>query len=774
MDIFEKLLDSRKFIWDDVRNISCEELPEADIITADLEGPVISSARRGAGTAERNDSVVRIIDQKKPAVFLLEVRVRMLMGKHLSESIESLGIPILHRYGIFYHVLEDEDFSGFPVNGRKGYIIGIRNDILKGELYFPSGFQNSQCIFKEDPGNVDAWYRKISRMPEISLEKGRFYIKQINRFLQTDKVNMSFLQEMYLIDEIGLRHFTHNECAALKGIIGDNFKLCSNKVDMYQRLANSSNVFVIKAIAETLRKYLSHRETKFSNGTNKAKSGKKKKQISANDYIYPKQSLTKISVKYLKGLKNMEMSFEKNLTAVMGVNGSGKSTILHALACVYSPYRDGEDYKFSYFFTPNPDSSWKNSEFSITFRDEINQKEITRGYRKNKDRWSPRYNQRPKRDTYFIGIETCVPEIEKESQMSFIDYQTRVAGDKNAEKIIDAAAYILNKDYEQLNYHKTRKKELLGVRTKNNISYSSLSMGAGEQRVLRILQTVYAAASYSMILIDEIDLLLHATALKRMIKHLAQVAERRNLQIIFTTHSMEMSKMQDNIDIRYLEQLPQKTIVYNRITPDIVYELSDEVQQNIKIYVEDKLSEMVVNVVAENLGMSRYVTVLKMGAASNAFLLAASFILQRVDTKNILILLDGDVYREDEEKVAAVNKVLSGTERNHEEKVKSALQMIKQLHLPESAAPEKYIFDMLIEMDDRNELTAIARKMRAVSDSHQWLDQIVDRLGEQEEIALYKIVSQVSEHEKWASYILEVREWLWEKRGLADNAGRSL
>lgn len=140
------------------------------------------------------------------------------------------------------------------------------------------------------------------------------------------------------------------------------------------------------------------------------------------------------------------------------MNGSGKSTILHALACVYRPYKNGDDYKFSYFFTPNPDSSWKNSEFSITFRDEIDQKEITRVYRKNKDRWSPRYGQRPKRDTYFIGIESCVPEIEKESQMSFIDYQTRAAGDKNASKIIEAAAYILNKDYDQLNYHLTRKK----------------------------------------------------------------------------------------------------------------------------------------------------------------------------------------------------------------------------------------------------------------------------------------------------------------------------
>lgn len=768
-EICEKLLDIKQFICDDIKNISSEQLPEAEIITADLAGPVISAAGKRESAAQRNTAVAEIIDKKVPYVFLLEVHAGMLMGKRLPETIEGLGMRILRRYSIIYHVLKDEDFSGVPIAARKGYIIGIRMDIFREEMCFPSGTDHIRKISLEDPAGVDAWYRHINRLPESGLEKGRFYVKRIGRFLQTDKVNMSFLREMYLVDDIGFRRFTHNECAALKGITGYNFNLCVNKTDMYRRIANSSNVFVINAIAEVLREYLENGSIRpvnkqlVNDGSKKQKKTKKEKQVSASDYIYPRQSLIKLSVKNLKGLNNMDVSFEKNLTAIMGVNGSGKSTILHALACVYSPYKYGEDYKFSYFFTPNPDSSWKNSEFSITIRNEIDYKQITRVYRKNKDRWSPRYNQRPKRDVYFIGIESCVPEIEKESQVSFIDYQTRAAQDKNADKIIAAAAYILNKDYDQLNYHKTRKKDLLGVHTLNNIKYSSLSMGAGEQRVLRILQTVYTAASYSMILIDEIDLLLHVTALKRMIEHLDQVAKRRNLQIIFTTHSMEMSRMQNYIDIRYLEPLPQKTIVYNRITPDIVYELNDEVRQDIKIYVEDTLAEMVVNVVAESLGMSRYVTILKMGAARNAFLLASSFVLQRLDTENIMILLDGDVYREDEDKKTAVKKELTGTETDHEDKIEAAV---------EKMAPEKYIFNMLIEMDNNSELSKMARKLKAVSDSHQWLDLIVDRLGESEEIILYKMVSLVSEHEKWADYVKDVRKWLQEKRSAIEMESR--
>ena len=66
----------------------------------------------------------------------------------------------------------------------------------------------------------------------------------------------------------------------------------------------------------------------------------------------------------------------------------------------------------------------------------------------------------------------------------------------------------------------------------------------------------------------------------------------------------------------------------------------------------------------------------------------------------------------------------------------------------------------------------MARKLKAVSDSHQWLDLIVDRLGESEEIILYKMVSLVSEHEKWADYVKDVRKWLQEKRSAIEMESR--
>lgn len=39
--------------------------------------------------------------------------------------------------------------------------------------------------------------------------------------------------------------------------------------------------------------------------------------------------ITSIYIKELKGIKDLKLCFDKPLTAIMGVNGSGKSTIIH-------------------------------------------------------------------------------------------------------------------------------------------------------------------------------------------------------------------------------------------------------------------------------------------------------------------------------------------------------------------------------------------------------------------------------------------------------------
>ena len=80
-----------------------------------------------------------------------------------------------------------------------------------------------------------------------------------------------------------------------------------------------------------------------------------------------KQILKSVHFKQLKCLNDVTIYFSDTLTAIMGVNGAGKTTVIHALACVYQPDDGGkgENHKFPEFFVPNTDSLWRGSELYV-------------------------------------------------------------------------------------------------------------------------------------------------------------------------------------------------------------------------------------------------------------------------------------------------------------------------------------------------------------------------------------------------------------------------
>lgn len=477
------------------------------------------------------------------------------------------------------------------------------------------------------------------------------------------------------------------------------------------------------------------------------------------------KALRSIYFEDLKGLKDLELKFSKPLTAIMGVNGSGKTTVLHALACIYRPERNGQNYKFSSFFIPNPHSIWKGSKLRIRYW----QGEITksgkrririREYYKKTSRWAPDYSTRPIRDTFYLGIDSCLPEIEKQKRSTFFHYSTKELDDRISKKIIKKASYVLNKDYFILTKHENGKRSLIGVRTTTGLIYSSLSMGTGEQRVIKILDIVFNAPNYSMVLIDEIDLLLHVNALKKLLIVLDKEAKRKNLQIIFTTHSLLMNEI-DEVDIRYIEITPTKTLVYDSINTGMIYSITGDQEKPIKIFVEDTLSQSIVMHIAKELNIMTKIHIGLYGAAHNAFTLAASFILRGEDKENVLIILDGDEYRNDEDKMSQIKKTLTGTEEDIESRQNDTFSLISQFELPNNTKPEKFIHDILISPHNDNcEIVNIAREIRAVDDDHSYINDIVLRIEDSYDVVMKDIMHIVARSDKWESYTQRIRVWL--------------
>ena len=91
---------------------------------------------------------------------------------------------------------------------------------------------------------------------------------------------------------------------------------------------------------------------------------------------------------------------------------------------------------------------------------------------------------------------------------------------------------------------------------------------------------------------------------------------------------------------------------------------------------------------------------------------------------------------------------------------------IVQLALPPDCAPEKHIWNMICNLPDefnREEIRQIALTIENAG-SHDYVNQIINRLGLDHSVGLSQVVSLAAKSEAWSEYVRPVREWLIDKR----------
>ncbi|MFB7357468.1 ATP-dependent nuclease [Streptomyces gardneri] len=275
--------------------------------------------------------------------------------------------------------------------------------------------------------------------------------------------------------------------------------------------------------------------------------------------------LLSMTVQGFRGVRDLTLTFESPITAISGLNGTGKSTIAQLATCAF-PQPEGHPYYRYYvknFFPvsvadPEPFSSDAQIAYTYAVEGAALPQHLTVS-RKAKE-WSG-YKRQPPRATYYIGFTQFLPKVERRD---FSIYGARHLQLGEARQLAPETAQmvgrILGLPYERLGFTNvqtsTRSSEL-AMATRAGRQYSENHMGFGEGRVVYMVNTLEAAPAKSLIVLEEPETSLHGDAQVRLARYLVDVADRRGHQIVLTTHSASI-----------LGQLGRKSVVYLRRTPD--------------------------------------------------------------------------------------------------------------------------------------------------------------------------------------------------------------
>lgn len=207
------------------------------------------------------------------------------------------------------------------------------------------------------------------------------------------------------------------------------------------------------------------------------------------------------------------------------------------------------------------------------------------------------------RPVLFFGIERTVPAGEKEKFSKLKKGSFRFSG--RVDKIVQAIAYqverVLGKNVSDFKVATLNQGDEFFIGNNNGTEYSEFHFGAGESSVIRMIEKIESAPANSLVLIEEIENGLHPVATRRMVDYLIDVAERKSIQSIFTTHSDFAIEVLPN---EAIWACLNGTIRQGRLTIEALRAVSGRVDQKLAIFVEDEFAKYWVDaIIREKLGV---------------------------------------------------------------------------------------------------------------------------------------------------------------------------
>ena len=368
-------------------------------------------------------------------------------------------------------------------------------------------------------------------------------------------------------------------------------------------------------------------------------------------------------IKDIKSIKELKFDFplEQGLYAITGENASGKSTLVRCASTVFFNTSMKE-----YFGSPPQGAS---------IRFELNDSSRTWEY--NGKVWKQSASASRMKINGFYEGSVIFGNRFRDTNMKAINILD-VVGEQEItiadDFVKNNLGFILHDDknfYQKLYVMKneaTRNRKLSGnpyfYFSANNVRISQARMSTGENLLISILHSLMLVRRKRknntndgrpcIVFLDEIELALHASALRRLVQFLKEISDEYDLSIFFSTHSLELIRDIKPQNIFYLTRLPgDKIIVTNPCYPAFATRnlYSDDGYGNdLVILVEDDLAKMILEyvLVKENLLSNIRVKILPTGGWTNTIIMARDVVASRLLLKGtrILTVLDKDIKTE--------------------------------------------------------------------------------------------------------------------------------
>lgn len=346
-----------------------------------------------------------------------------------------------------------------------------------------------------------------------------------------------------------------------------------------------------------------------------------------------------------------EIPTQKGLYALTGENGTGKSTVISCAATAfYVPSL------FDYFGDPREGAK-------ISFEFDGRRRNITA----NNDKWI-----NPKGQLKITGFYEG--SIVFGNRFKDIDYSllSKLALVKK-EQLTNASSFVKESLGDILHDDKTYYEKLFVLKSgeakkmklkKSPYYYenkgaliSQLNMSTGENLLLSILfslenrlkKDIYGDTP-AFIFLDEIELALHSSALRRLVYFLKDIADNHNSVVVFSTHSIELIRSISPENIYYLQRHNDGVIeTINPCYP--IYATRNLESSNYGhdyiIMVEDDLAKQIVERILreKKLLSNKRVLVISVGGWPQVLRFAYDTIRSNLalSTTKILIVLDRDI-----------------------------------------------------------------------------------------------------------------------------------